>query len=205
MTTILEHTIEAFCLRFLEEPYLCYTEHGIHALFYQWLYDALPVDQRHTNFRGHEVCVVQKEYPTAGSLDKPRRQHWDLSLIETPPRRWADKEPPYDYLRLAAIVEFGLNEAKSHLEDDIARLTHDEANVGKAFAVHLYRLSTPGKMFSSRDWSSESKRICSVQEVKELVGDKNVTVYCGMWDATGKHKKGLWRIDTLGVSQVVQH
>ena len=125
--------------------------------------------------------------------------------VETPPRRWADKEPPYDYLRLAAIVEFGLNEAKSHLEDDIARLTHDEANVGKAFAVHLYRLSTPGKMFSSRDWSSESKRICSVQEVKELVGDKNVTVYCGMWDATGKHKKGLWRIDTLGVSQVVQH
>ena len=28
-----EQALQAFCLDFLVEPYLCYTEHGLHALF----------------------------------------------------------------------------------------------------------------------------------------------------------------------------
>jgi len=200
--TILQRTIEAFCLRFLQEPYLCYTEHGLHALFYTWLYNALPPEQRYTDWHGRKICVVQKEYPTAGTLDKPRRQHWDIAVIQTPPECWANKQPAYDYLRLAAIVEFGLNEARAHLEDDIARLSHADANAGRGYAIHLYRLSKPGEKFSGRDWSSKSAQICTPQDVQELIGDKAVTVYYGVWDGSSKHQTGLWRIDTKCVVRV---
>ncbi len=192
---ILENTIEAFCLRFLDEPYLCYTEHGLHALFSTWLYNALPPEQRYTDWYGRKLCVVQKEYPTAGALDKPRRQHWDIAVIQTPPQCWANKQPAYDYLRLAAIVEFGLNEARAHLEDDIARISHADANADKGYAIHLYRLSKPGEKFSGRDWSSKSAQICTPADVRQLVGGKSVTVYYGVWDGSGKHKTELWRID----------
>lgn len=198
MTAVLEHTIEAFCLRFLEEPYLCYIEHGMHALFYQGFYNALPVGQRYTDFLGHEVCVVQKEYPTAGNLGKPQRQHWDIALIKTPPEPLGGKSPPYDYLRLAAVVEFGLNEAVAHLEDDIARLTHPRANTDKAYVMHLYRLSSPGKNFSSRDWSANSAHICGLSDMRAMVGHKPVTVYYGIWDASGKYEHCLWRIASGG-------
>jgi len=44
----------------------------------------------------------RKKYPTAGLLDKPQRQHWDIAMIKTPPERLASG--------LAAMVELGLNE-----------------------------------------------------------------------------------------------
>jgi len=67
-------TIIQFCTEFMEHPYLCYTEHGQHALFYARLYNALSPEHRYTIWRGQKIGVVQKEYPTAGKLGKPRRQ-----------------------------------------------------------------------------------------------------------------------------------
>ena len=33
-------TAKEFCLEFVQNPYLCYTEHGLHARFYAMLYNA---------------------------------------------------------------------------------------------------------------------------------------------------------------------
>jgi len=63
-------------------------------------------------------------------LGKPQRQHWDIALIQSPPQHnHFSNISTYDYLKLAAVVEFGLNENIVHLQDDIERLSHARANV----------------------------------------------------------------------------
>ena len=109
---VVERIIGKFTLEFIQNPYLCYTEHGQHARFYQMLYDELDVSQRYFTCMGQKVCVIQKEYPTAGNLSKPQRQHWDIAIIKSPAESAPDKKPSYDYLKLKAVVEFGMNEAK---------------------------------------------------------------------------------------------
>jgi hypothetical protein len=104
---IVRHTILQFCSEFVQDPYLCYTEHGQHALFYTMLYNALPEQQRYATLHGNKLCVVQKEYPTAGNLGKPQRQHWDIAVIQTPPEGIGTEPQVYDYLKLTAAVEFG--------------------------------------------------------------------------------------------------
>jgi hypothetical protein len=184
-----------FCLEFVKAPYLCYTEHGLHALFYTMLYNALPADQRHTTWYDHQVCVLQKEYPTAGRLGKTRRQNWDIAVIRTPPHSTSDDvTSSYDFLHLAAVVEVGMNEPEDHLRDDIERLSRPEANVDQRFIVHLYRLSEPGAKLSGRDWSANSRRIVSEERAAEIAAGKPVEVYYGLYDSTGKHKSGVWLI-----------
>jgi hypothetical protein len=41
-----ESTLVEFCKEFVEHPYLCYTEHGLHALFFARLYERLPSPMR---------------------------------------------------------------------------------------------------------------------------------------------------------------
>ena len=103
---IVRQVTKQFCLDFVKDPYLCYTEHGLHALLFTKLFNALPHDQRYALHDDHrQVCVIQKEYPTAHDLDKSKRQHWDISVIRTP-LEIADEneERSYDFLRLAAAV-----------------------------------------------------------------------------------------------------
>jgi hypothetical protein len=192
---IVRKTARQFCLEFVETPYLCYTEHGQHALFYTRLYNALPPGQRYTTWQNHKVCVIQKEYPTAGLLDKPQRQHWDIAVIKTPPESLASgRAAAYDYLRLAAVVEFGLNEGIEHLMDDIERLSHASANVDQGLVIHLHRLSKPGAKISGRDWSAASKRIVSKESVVQIALGKPLEIYYGMFDSTGKYASGVWLI-----------
>lgn len=193
---LVRQTIIQFCAGFIEDPYLCYTEHGQHALFYTMLYNALPEERRYTTFRGKRMCVIQKEYPTASNLGKSRRQHWDVSVIETPPVSVAAGPQAYDYLRLAAAVEFGMNASEEHLADDVERLSHPEANVGQGFAVHLYRLSEPGALFSKRDRSPNSARILTPEEVGELSKGTSVEILYGMFDGTRtrRHRQGAWLV-----------
>jgi hypothetical protein len=187
--------VRGFCLEFVADPYLCYTEHGLHARFYTLLYHALPAEGRYTAWQGQQVCVVQKEYATAGNLGKPRRQHWDVAVIKSPPESpLGDRPLSYDTLKLAAAVEFGMNEAEEHLVDDIERLCHPDAKVEQGFLVHLYRLSRPGARFSNRDWSPRSRRILSPERVAELARGRPVEVYYGMHDSTGTHPSGAWRL-----------
>jgi len=184
-----------FTLEFIRNPYLCYAEHGLHAYFYTSLYNALSPDQRYTTWNKQKVCVIQKEYPTAGNLGKPQRQHWDIAVIKTPPSSIVPTgKHSYDFLKLSHVVEFGMNATKAHLAGDIKRLTHEDANVENAIIIHLYRLSKSGAKFSSRDWPAKSKRILSKDEVAKIGMEKPVEIYYGLSDNTGKHDSGAWLI-----------
>lgn len=191
---IVRQTIIHFCELFIEHPYLCYTEHGQHALFYRNLYYDLPTKQRYTIWEGQKVSVVQKEYPTAGSLGKPRRQHWDIAVIKTPAESIERERSSYDYLKLSAVVEFGMNAEGKHLKEDIRRLCHHEANLIQGFIVHLYRLSKPSALFSNRDWSRSSSRILSPRDVAKISTGKLVEIYYGIADSTGTYSPQVWCI-----------
>lgn len=201
-----EQIIKNFCLEFIKLPYLCYTEHGLHARFFCLLYDSLKEEQRYIQCGKHKVCVVQKEYPTANALGKSRRQNWDIALIESPALSLRGKTPQYDYLTLNSVVEFGLNATKEHLEGDIKRLSHAESNVENKFAVHLLRISTSGKQkISSRDISPNSKKIFNPECVKKLIrkyGKKDVVVYFGQFDGVNETQIGIWRIDKDGKTPI---
>ena len=186
--SIVHHVVKQFTLEFIRNPYLCYTEHGLHALFYTRLYNALPPDQRYTTWANQKVCVIQKEYPTAGNLGKPQRQHWDIAVVKTPPSSILNADDAsYDYLRLDTVVEFGMNESKEHLIDDIERVSHEDANVDQGIIVHLYRLSESGSRFSNRDWSAKSKQIMSINDVARLDSGKSIEIYYGMFVNIGKY------------------
>ena len=192
---------QRFSLEFIKNPYLCYTEHGLHARFYMMFYNALSAQERYFNWGKNKVCTVQKEYPTAGHLGRSRRQNWDISVIKTPPQS-IKKQHSYDYLRLAAVVEFGLNERKEHLMNDVERICHADANVDQGFIIHLYRISEPGAQASARDWSSNSTRILSEDNVAKITAEKSVEILCGMYDVTGTYTSGLWFIRQGEISQI---
>jgi len=193
LINIVRKVIKDFCIEFLNYPYLCYTEHGLHARFYCLLYNALPSNQRYVDCEGKRICVIQKDYPTADVLDKPRRQHWDIAIIQSPPSSKPGKSPSYDNLTLNSVVEFGLNATKRHLVDDINRLCHPNSNVKNKFVVHLYRLSNS---ISGRDWSPDSAQLLDLPEILELVHNKDVDVYFGrhQFDKTRPFQSGIWRL-----------
>ena len=111
----LRKAITDFCVEFVSNPYLCYTEHGQHALFYSMSFNALPEQQRYLTWNNQKVCVLQKEYPTAGKLGKPQRQHWDIAVLKNPPESIGTKSS-YDYLELFAAIEFGMNEVQECIQ-----------------------------------------------------------------------------------------
>ncbi len=182
---IFRQTLEHFTTEFLHNPYLCYTEHGLHARFYAQLYDALTPDQRYLTWQSQRVCVVQKEYPTAHHLGKPRRQHWDIALLQNPP----DHSQPngvhtYDYLRLAAVVEFGMNAHEAHLlMDDIARLSCASLPV-VAIGREILRSRLGGGLQADC-----VERAGGGVGLWAVGGD-----FYGMADGTRTHENGVWRI-----------
>lgn len=195
-------TLKEFCLDFVRNPYKCYTEHGLHALFYTMLYNALPEEQRFITWGNKTVCVLQKEYPTAGKLEKPQRQHWDVAAIKSPPESSHSGPGSYDYLKLSVAIEFGMNESVEHLKDDIERLGHGDSNVEHGFIVHLYRLSQSGTLFSGRDWSSKSPRILSLDVIRGLTGGNSLEIFYAMAGETGKYIPGVWSIKGDNINKV---
>jgi hypothetical protein len=157
------------------------------------LFNVMLEQQRYLTWNNQKVCVLQKEYPTAGKLGKPQRQHWDIAVLKNPPESLETKNT-YDYLKLFAAIEFGMNEAKEHLEDDIERLCHPEAILEHGFIVHLYRLSESGNLFSGRDWSPKSPRILTLEEVSDLSVGRSVEIFYGLADKTGTYQPGVWNI-----------
>jgi hypothetical protein len=194
-------TLVEFCTEFIAHPYLCYTEHGLHALFFSRLYNALPPGSRYTDCNGQRLCILQKEYPTADNLGRSRRQHWDISLIRIPVEA-PDCPRAFDYLPLAAVVEFGLNRGSKHLKEDIRRLCDPGANVDNRFVVHLYRLSNAANRVSRRDWTPKSD-LCSRDDVQPVLRNRPVKVFYGVADATAENQSGLWIITGGGIEQVV--
>ena len=148
------------------------------------------------------LYVSQEVVFSAGKLGKPQRQHWDIGVLASPPESKIDGQGAYDYLKLDCVVEFGMNEGKEHLVDDIDRLCHEEANLDLGFAVHLYRLSEPGNKFSSRDWSPRSKRILTAEDIRWLSVDKRVEIYLAIYDSTKTHTSGVWKIADGKVNKI---
>lgn len=189
--------LDGFCHEFLENPYLCYTEHGLHARFYSALYPKIPRVHRYANVDGRQVCVLQKEYPTATDLGKSRRQTWDIAVLAQDRILKQGLPLKYDFLPLDCVVEFGLNYGRKHLVEDISRLGHDEASVENRFIAHFYRLSRP--KFSRRDIGSDNSAVLEAADIqKELKGSK-VEAYLTVADFPRTDKSGVWRItvDTI--------
>jgi len=184
-----------FCLEFVKNPYFCYTEHGLHAYFYTMLFTTIPENKRFANWEGQKICVIQKEYRTAEKLEKSKRQNWDISVIKLPPKgKRGIKSQSYDYLRLAAVVEFRMNTGKKHLVEDIRRVCHEDSNTDSQFIIHLYRFSKPGNHFSNRDRSPNSKLFLSQEQIAQLSPKKSVEIFYGVYDSTCKHESGVWII-----------
>jgi hypothetical protein len=159
------------------------------------LYEALDPAQRYLTCMHQKVCAIQKEYPTAGKLGKPQRQHWDIAVIKSPIEYAHNKRPFYDYFTLESIIEFGMNENKEHLEDDIMRVCHPDTNAEHKYIIHLYRLSEAGNQFSRRDWSSSSKQVLTVDDVKSMIpAGASVGIFYGMHNQTDKSRNGVWLI-----------
>lgn len=200
---IIDATLRAFCLEFVRYPYLCYTEHGLHALFYTQLYTNLPEEQRFTEWAGQRVCVIQKEYPTAGMLDKSRRQHWDIGVVKLPPTRDHQSDySDYDTMRLSAAIEFGLNEGGEHILDDLRRLAHPDAHLDRGIVVQLYRLSARGRPTSARDISGSSRRMVPIAELVPWTQQYGVEIWYALADPTGQHQSGVWRV-VAGVTELI--
>ncbi len=193
--------VVAFCKEFLNEPYLCYTEHGQHARFACRLYHAICEEERYQIVGGHRMCRVQKEYPTNMHLDRSRRQHWDVSLIARLPET-SEGPVHYDHLPLATVVEFGLNCPQVHLKDDIERLSHPESNVHQGFIAHLYRLSVAKSRPTRRDLSPRSKKLQAADAIQPLLARTNIEIYLGVYDPTNENPSGLWRITAAEIAQV---
>jgi hypothetical protein len=200
--------IEQFCKDFLAHPYLAYTEHGVHAQFFTRLFNALPESDRYFEWSDQKVCRIQKEYRMAYPCGKPRCQHWDISVIKTPPRIVDSMKPGYDYFELETAIEFGLNENEEHLKDDIERLDYEDSHVCNKRIVHLSRIS---KNFSKRDFSPKSKQIMSKEEIKNCLDDdvenkktqnEGAIIHFVQVDSTKTHENGYWRIDKNEIKKV---
>lgn len=186
----LEGLAEVFSNEFLLNPYLAYTEHGLHALFFNFLLTKLGQEKitLFSEWKEQRVCLIQKEYPTAANFERSRRQNWDISILECPLKSLKENEPnSFDFFSLEAVFEFGLNASFKHLESDIERLAHKDANLKNAYIMHFYRLSEAGARFSSRDCSTNSKSILFPDQIEQQIKGKKVTVFYALVDLTQKH------------------
>ena len=174
---IIRETLEGFCQKFITHPYLCYTEHGQHALFYHMLLKAIPEELHNSERDGQQVCILQKEYRTAENLNCTKRQHWDIAVLS--PSLSTERVPWYDFLEVLAAIEFGMNEKETHLREDIRRLCHSDANVKNRFIVHLYRISGSGDdKFSGRDRPKTSNLpTLTAEAICAQLNNQNVEIY----------------------------
>jgi hypothetical protein len=196
---MVERAAEGFCKQFLRSPYLACTEQGLHALFCSDLLSMMPAGRSHPEWRGKKVCVVQPGYRSPDNLGRSKAQHWDIAVLRTPLEPLSPRKASYDLLRLSAIVEFGLNPAREHLEDDIDRLAHGSVSADRKFIIHLYRLSAAGKRFSGRDLTPKSSQVLKVREAQGYLDarkkDPGITIYYAMSDLTGTFGSQLWRLE----------
>jgi hypothetical protein len=198
---LVENVIQDFCKEFLDYPYLCRTEHCLHARFYHQMLIKLSFDNGYARFRGQRICIVQKEYPTGGRLDSDRRSNWDIAIIDVPVSSMPNREETLENLKLNTAIEFGLNADRAHLERDIQRLCHEDNDkiLKKRFIMHFYRIS---KTISMRDWSPQAERFLNEEDIQNLLqnnfrGQNLVVYYAKSGDdkiCKGPHEPCIWRI-----------
>jgi len=194
---IVEETIERFCFEFLDSPYLCYTEHGIHALFYHRFLERMPEERRIIKANGKDICIIQKEYCTWDKLIRTRRANWDIAVLCENQSGNRDKDHYwYDCLELNSVIEFGLNPGESnHVRGDVERLSHEKARVNRKYIVHLYRFS---QATTRKDWKTDKpKALVRPDKINDMIkenGNKVIAYWALYNDKTGKGE-GPYRID----------
>ena len=77
------------------------------------LYNALPEEDCYFTLNEKKICVIQKEYRMADPCGKPKKQHWDISIIDSSAINNTGRSIPYDDLPLNSAIEFGMNESNS--------------------------------------------------------------------------------------------
>jgi len=159
----IESALVDFCNEFAKDPYLSYTEHGLHAQFYHELSTKLPKDQMTGVLEKMKFNVIQKEYPTNSDLGKGQRQHWDIAIIDRDGR--PTQEPFYDHMPLVAAIEFGLNYPIAHMREDIRRICEDK-NVNAGYIVHFFRLSND---WSGRDVKPKTSYLFTPANAQEIL------------------------------------
>lgn len=213
---------EEFCERFMKEPYLCYTEHGQHALFFSHVYEklkekealcaTLDLECEGEGPQSIEICVLQKEYPTAGLLEAgTRRQHWDISVLKSDKHRKLEskcKENPVDFIELDAVAEFGLNASKAHLLQDVKRLVNDQSQVNHKFVFHLFRLSPHSERPSRRDRAPSTSYFLTCDEAESVVRNaleekkaknETITMFWAVHDRSDRHEND-WECRDVAVT-----
>jgi hypothetical protein len=189
---IVEKTIEDFCFEFLARPYLCYTEHGLHALFYASLVGNIPEKERTVRVGDKDIHVVQKEYPMVDKQGRSKRAHWDIAVLDDV--QTSDRLRWYDTLRLNSAIEFGLNESIDHLRRDVQRLSHENSGMKRGYIIHLHRFS---RSVTRRDWIREHARAASRASIDSILRNegRNVTAYFVGVDSVTGTRDGPWRLD----------
>lgn len=95
-----------------------------------------------------------------------------------------------------------MNADKTHLKEDIRRLSHQDSYVEYKYIVHLYRISGPKPKVSNRDWSPRSKQILTPDDVFKLVKETDINIYFCVADITNTHESGLWQINKEGITKI---
>jgi hypothetical protein len=167
---IVADTIERFCEEFVENPYLCYTEHGFHALLFHELFEGLSkhgVDLYRpfkTEEMGKEemVCLLQKEYRGLRKFSRREQEesretcaHWDIALFDPSLERRTGssilKLPVYDSFKLHSVIELGFNNEPGHLDLDIERLDRERRGIRHMHILNLCRIGS--RKVSVRNWT----------------------------------------------------
>jgi len=189
---IVEKTIEGFCFEFLARPYLCYTEHGLHALFYASLVGNIPEKKRLVRVGDKDIHVVQKEYPMVDKQGRSKRAHWDIAVLDDV--QTSNRQRWYDTLGLNSAIEFGLNESIDHLRRDVQRLSHEESGMKRGYIVHLHRFS---RFVTRRDWIRKHARAATTASIDSILRKegRNVTAYFVVVDGVTGMRGGPWRLD----------
>lgn len=125
-------------------------------------------------------------------------------MLRRPVLAQPDAKYSYDSLRVDSAIEFGMNEGREHLRDDVHRLSSPDSNVDHKFIVHLYRLSRErdGRKTSERDWSPRSGRILKLDEVARVVRGHGIEIYYAIWDNSDFYNTGAWKITDEAVSRL---
>jgi hypothetical protein len=197
---VVEETIDDFCIFFFKNPYVEYSEHGIHALFFHQLYENFNSNEipRYGHYLNEQVCLIQKEYRMSGKCGGTKAAHWDVCVLKEPLESRNDtniqiKSRPnsYDFLEINSIIEFGLKANLSHLNNDVDRLCHPECKARGKFIVHLERFSDS---FSQRDFPLNSKNeLPTKAQMIDLTKNNNVIIYYVRTNKNNKNDQRMWK------------
>ena len=165
--------IELFCKYCSDNPYVCCTELGFQSLFYSLFKDAF----KEAKTRGidgiqGEVLRMQIDYRAYANLGLSISECADISILQKEYDKDADPHH-YDYQKLVAAIEFEMNESAEHFFHDLAKLTHEDANIDKGYILHLSRQGNISARDKASDGAEEAGKFAKALYEIAKQGDEN--------------------------------